>query len=78
MKHKKEFPEKYLNELADQLEKEQIGLCIAGHFHRKASFRNIRILPAWEPDGEAGIYFPETGEFRIENWDKLLSKEILS
>lgn len=78
MKHKKDFPEKYLDELADRLEKERIDLCIAGHFHRKASFRNIRILPAWEPDGEAGIYFPATGEFRIENWNKLLSKEILS
>lgn len=78
MKHKKEFPEEYLEKLSDELEQKKVSLCVIGHFHRKKSFRNIRILPAWEPDGEVGIYFPDKREFRIDNWKKLLSKEILS
>jgi len=76
MKHKKEFPEKYFCRLADKLENKQVPLCLMGHFHQTAALRGINVLPAWEPDGEVGVYLPATGRFRIAEWKSLLKQEV--
>ncbi len=75
LKHKKNFPEKYIVRLADRLESDQIPLCLLGHFHQPASIRGIRVLPAWQPDGEIGIYDPATEHFTIHPWKQILNVE---
>ena len=70
LKHKKAFPEKYIGRLADRLENDRISLCLLGHFHQTAAMRGIRVLPAWCPDGEIGIFDPETYQkARAWAWD---------
>ena len=75
LKHKKNFPEKYIGRLADRMETDQIPLCLLGHFHQTASVRGIRVLPAWSPDGEIGVYDPETEHFSIHPWKQILNVE---
>ncbi len=75
LKHKVNFPEKYIGRLADRMETDRISLCLLGHFHQAASIRGIRVLPAWNPDGEIGIYDPETEHFSIHPWKQILNVE---
>lgn len=57
MKHKKHFPEKYFQRLADSMQRKNRTLCVMGHFHQSASIRGIHVLPAWESEnGEIGVY----------------------
>lgn len=73
LKHKKNFPTKYLGQLADRMEEKQISLCLMGHFHQTAALRGIRILPAWNPDGEIGLLDPESGQFTVRSWKQILN-----
>ena len=72
VKIKQEVDDKILQAL---LESDQIPLCLLGHFHQPASIRGIRVLPAWQPDGEIGIYDPATEHFTIHPWKQILNVE---
>lgn len=76
MKHKKNFPEKYFCRLADDMEKNDLSLCLMGHFHQAASLRGINVLPAWDfEDGEVGVYDPGTDRYYLTPWRNLFSKK---
>lgn len=75
LKHKKNFPEKYIGQLADEMDANNISLCLLGHFHQTAAVRGINVLPAWNPDGEIGVFEPDSERFSVRPWKKVLNVE---
>ena len=39
----------------------------------RPALRGIRILPAWNPDGEIGLLDPESGQFTVRSWKQILN-----